>query len=113
VRAAEIAVREPPGADEIDVEALSGLFRRIVEDTAFVFPELKLFQWEGPMHQDLVSVTKAYTFYRSDHGYTPQIQSVAAAFLINLTPFESFVALGNMLNRPLPLAFMSNDAMAV
>jgi hypothetical protein len=113
VREAERAVTEPSAEDEVDVEALSVLFLRIEEDTSTIFPDLKLFQSGGPMHQDLKSLTKAYSFYRADHGYLPGNQAIAATLLLNLTPYESFVALSNMLNRPLPLAFLSNDEMAV
>ena len=38
---------------------------------------------------------------------------MAATFLVNLSPFKSFVALANALNRPLPLAFLTKDPMAV
>lgn len=113
VREAQRTIRESSGDDEIDVDALSSLFQRIKQDATGVLPDLKIFQSDGPLHEDLVTLTKAYTFYRSDHGYIPGTQAVAATLLINLRPFDSFVALGNMLNRALPLAFLSNDAMAV
>ena len=96
-----------------DVDAISALFRKITHDCATVFPELKIFQPGGPLFDDLVKVTKAYAFYRSGFAYIPGAHAVAATFLVNLDPFSTFVALANSLNRPLPLAFLSGDRMAV
>lgn len=89
------------------------MFRRIELDAAAAFPELKIFQPGGPLHEDLVNITKAYAFYRSDQGYIPGTQAVAATLLINLSAVESFVAMVNTLNRPLPMAFLSGDAISV
>jgi hypothetical protein len=58
-------------------------------------------------------LTKAYAFYRSDQGYISGTHSVAATFLMNMNPFQSFVALGNVFNRALPLAFLTRDAISV
>lgn len=65
------------------------------------------------MHDDLVRLTKAYSFYRSGFAYIPGAHAVAATFLVNLSPFNAFVALANSLNRYLPLAFLNGDQMEV
>ena len=108
---AERSIRESTPDDELDT--LSSLFRRIHRDCASIFQDLKIFQPAGPLYNDLVSVTKAYAFYRSDFGYIRGTHAVAATLLVNLGLFETFVVLANSLNRSLPLAFLANDQMAV
>ena len=107
----ERLIRESSPDDDLD--ALSSVLMRIEQDSATIFKDLKLFQPGGPLSDDLLSVAKAYSFYRSDFGYIKGTPAVAATFLVNLSPFASFVALANALNRPLPLAFLTGDAMAV
>lgn len=111
VSEAERTIRESSPDD--DVDAISSVFRRIEQDCSGVFLDLKIFQPGGPMYDDLVRVTKAYAFYRSGFAYIPGSHAVAATFLVNLSPFNAFVALANSLNRYLPLAFLSGDQMAV
>lgn len=108
---AEQVLRDSSLDDEAHNFAI--LFRRIERDSASIFRDLKIFQLGGPLYEDLVSVTKAYAFYRSDIGYFRGTHAMAATFLVNLSPFKSFVALANALNRPLPLAFLTKDPMAV
>lgn len=96
-----------------DVDAVATLFSRIERDCASVFPELKIFHPGGPLFDDLVNITKAYSFYRSGFAYIPGSHAIAATLLVNLDPFNAFVALANALNRPLALAFLSGDEMAV
>jgi len=111
IHEAERALEELSPDD--DTEAYATLFRRIELDCASAFPDLKIFQPGGPLFEDLVRVTKAYILYRTNLGYIPGAHSVVATFLINLDPLSTFVAAANSLNRPLPLAFLSNDHMAV
>lgn len=44
-------------------------FEAIRRDVAEAFPELKIFQPGGPLHDALVDVLMAYAMYRSDVGY--------------------------------------------
>ena len=44
-------------------------FRAIRRDIKAVFPELKIFQPGGPLHDGLLDVLMAYSMYRSDVGY--------------------------------------------
>ncbi len=46
----------------------------IERDVEFAFPELNLFQRQGPMRQELIDVCCAYASYRSDVGYLYGIQ---------------------------------------
>ena len=107
----ERAIRE--SAPDDDIDAISSIFRRMEQDCTNVFEGLKIFQPRGPLYDDLVRLTKAYAFYRSGFAYIPGAHAVAATFLVNLTPFNAFIALANSLNRYIPLAFLSGDQMAV
>jgi hypothetical protein len=44
-------------------------FEAIRRDVAEAFPELKIFQPGGPLHEALLDVLMAYAMYRSDVGY--------------------------------------------
>ena len=89
-------------------------FDAIQRDVNEVFPELKIFQLDGPLHGTLVDVLIAYSMYRSDVGYCPGIHFVAAFLLLNLPdPSATFTALANLLNRPLPLAFLTEDSASI
>ncbi|RKF73889.1 TBC1 domain family member 12 [Golovinomyces cichoracearum] len=79
---------------------------RIKDDVKKTYPELKIFQPDGPLYASLLDVLKAYTMYRSDLGYISGTSTSAALLLLNLpTPCDAFITLANLLNRPLPLAF--------
>ncbi|KAJ9628113.1 hypothetical protein H2204_009515 [Knufia peltigerae] len=85
-------------------------FVDIERDAETAFPELKLFQKNAPLWQDLVDVCEAYACYRSDVGYIYGIQLIAALLLLQLsTPADAFILLANCLNRPIPLGFQTND----
>ena len=103
-------------------------FNAIQRDVKVAFPELKIFQPSGPLHGDLVDVLMAYSMYRSDVGYShgthvsfhrtvivpaDQLMSYQLiAALLSLTlpdPTSVFLSLCNLLNRPLPLAFLTGD----
>lgn len=82
--------------------------RRDVE--AATWTDLKIFQKGAPLHQSLVDVLSAYVMYRSDIGYVAGCNNMAALLLLNLpSATESFIALANVLNRPLPLSFYAAD----
>jgi Rab-GTPase-TBC domain len=49
-------------------------FADVERDANFAFPDLNLFQKNGPMRRDLVDVCCAYASYRSDVGYVYGIQ---------------------------------------
>ena len=45
-------------------------FEAIRRDVKVAFPELNIFQPDGPLHDGLVDVLMAYSMYRSDVGYS-------------------------------------------
>lgn len=47
--------------------------------------------------------------YRSDVGYVYGTHVIAGMLLLNLSPEQSFITLANILNRPLPLAYFTQD----
>ncbi|KAL2019341.1 hypothetical protein VTK56DRAFT_9721 [Thermocarpiscus australiensis] len=109
-RDAEARAKSGHGSAE-DVRAASwfeAISRDVRERT---WPDLRIFQPGGPLHETLVDVLRAYAMYRSDIGYVPGCNTIAALLLLNLpTPTDAFVALANVLNRPLPLSFYASDA---
>ncbi|KAF6809360.1 tbc1 domain family member 12 [Colletotrichum sojae] len=86
---------------------ISSIRKDVAEHT---WQDLRIFQVGGPLHQSLVDVLSAYALYRSDIGYVKGCNTVAALLLLNLpSPSAAFVALANVLNRPLPLSFYAED----
>jgi len=97
-----------------DEEKKKAWLDRIEKDVGSTYPELRIFQPDGPLHGALLDVLKAYAMYRSDVGYVPGTSTIAALLLLNLpTPSASFSALSNLLNRPLPLSFHTSDSGAI
>lgn len=103
-------------------EALGGRYIHIIESTKTVFPQLKMFstqteqppQSEQPLHRDLVDVCLAYSTYRPDISPSSNgIHHIAALLLLNLPAPQAFISLSNILNRPLPLSFLVQDANAI
>jgi hypothetical protein len=88
----------------------------IIQGTKDVWPELKMFAPDQPMHTDLIEICLAYSTYRPDiSGVFSQmgIQHIAALLLLNLPAQEAFIALSNLLNRALPLSFLVQDTNAM
>ncbi len=85
------------------------MFRRLRECVHDTFPHVKIFLPDGRLHQALLDVLMAYLYYRQDIGWLDGVNFVAALLLLNLPTAKSFMALVNLLNRPLPLAVYSND----
>lgn len=81
----------------------------IERDVPHIYPELQMFQRGAPLHYALADILKAYAMYRSDVGYVYGTHLVAGVLCMHLPPNEAFVVLANMLNRPLPLAFLVHD----
>ncbi|PFH60013.1 hypothetical protein XA68_11566 [Ophiocordyceps unilateralis] len=86
-------------------------FERIRRDAGEdTWTELRIFQPGGPLNRALVDVLSAYAMYRNDIGYVPGSNAIAALLLLNLPDAEAaFIALANLLNRPLPLSFYTSD----
>ncbi|KAI1134051.1 TBC domain-containing protein [Hypoxylon sp. FL0543] len=110
-RADEVEERCTAGKASIEDEHKMAWFAQIrteVEEHTWV--DLKIFQAGGPLHENLIDVLRAYAMYRSDIGYVSGCNTVAAVLLLNLaTPGAAFIALANVLNRPLPFALYASD----
>ncbi|OTA55413.1 TBC domain-containing protein [Hypoxylon sp. EC38] len=110
-RAREVEDRCVAGKASIEDERKMAWFTHIktdVEERTWV--DLKIFQLGAPLHESLIDVLRAYAMYRSDIGYVSGCNTVAAILLLNLaTPAAAFVALANVLNRPLPFSFYASD----
>ena len=89
----------------------SAWFDAIHRDVKHTFPDLNIFQTGAPLHDGLVDVLMAYSMYRSDVGYSHGTHLMAAFLSLTMaTPYDTFLALSNLLNRPLPLAFLTGDS---
>ncbi|KAK4124360.1 hypothetical protein N657DRAFT_389051 [Parathielavia appendiculata] len=111
-RAGEAETRAKSGHGSAEDMRAAAWFHAISKDVRErTWPELRIFQPGAPLHQSLVDVLRAYAMYRSDIGYVPGCNTIAALLLLNLpTPTDAFIALANVLNRPLPLSFYASDA---
>ncbi|KAH7062335.1 rab-GTPase-TBC domain-containing protein [Macrophomina phaseolina] len=88
-------------------------FESIRRDTNEAYPELKIFQTGGPLHESLLDVLMAYSMYRSDVGYIYGTHLIAGLLILNMSPPDAFISLANILNRSLPMAFLVNDTNAM
>ena len=106
-------------------------FAAITRDVEDTMPDLCVFQEGQVLHLQLVDVLMAYSMYRSDVGYAHGVHLLAALLLYtySLPPSSSneseknepspkptaetagqvFISLANLLNRPLPLSFLTSD----
>jgi hypothetical protein len=85
----------------------------IARDIRSACPELQAPEKRAPFQNALRDVLKAYAMYRSDVGYVYGTHLVAGILCLHLKPVDAFVALANLLNRPLPLAFLIHDTAAM
>ncbi|KAI4168979.1 MAG: hypothetical protein LQ343_006010 [Gyalolechia ehrenbergii] len=96
---------EPPNE-----KAWFDAIRRDVETIHMTFRELQIFQSGGPLYDGLVDVLMAYSMYRSDVGYSHGSHLLATLLFLTLpSAHATFITLANLLNRPLPLAFLTGD----
>jgi len=85
-------------------------FSAIDRDVPTVYPHLGAFAQGTELHARLTSVLKAYATYRSDVGYVFGVHLIAATLCSHLpNAAGAFITLANLLNRPLPLAFLIHD----
>jgi hypothetical protein len=63
-------------------ERKKGWLSAIESDVKSTYPDLKIFQPEGPLHESLLDVLKAYAMYRSDVGYVhgTSVSSYSSSF---------------------------------
>ncbi|RMJ09938.1 hypothetical protein CDV36_010454 [Fusarium kuroshium] len=110
-RAQEVEARVKDDKGDAEDVKRAKWFQEIRKDAANkTWEDLRIFEVEGPLHQSLVDVLSAYAMYRSDIGYVRGCNTIAALLLLNLPDAGSaFVALANVLNRPLPLSFYACD----
>jgi hypothetical protein len=108
-RARDIRCKKADQLSEQD-SATRTWFADIERDADATFPELNLFQRDGPMRQDLVDICQAYVCYRNDVGFVYGIQLMTALLLLQLeNPWEIFICLANCLNRATPAGFLICD----
>ncbi|KAI5463540.1 hypothetical protein BGZ63DRAFT_422883 [Mariannaea sp. PMI_226] len=111
-RAREVEARVNDDKADADDARRARWFKDIRRDAADrTWNDLRIFEVGGPLHQSLVDVLSAYAMYRSDIGYVPGCNTIAALLLLNLpNAAAAFISLCNLLNRSLPLSFYAADA---
>ncbi|EFW99810.1 tbc domain protein [Grosmannia clavigera kw1407] len=111
-RASEVEARIKAQTGTPDDERYASHFAAIRRDVEHsTWKDLKIFQAGAPLNLGLMDVLMAYSMYRSDIGYVSGCNTIAALLLLNLPgPASAFVALANVLNRPLPLSFYAADS---
>ncbi|KAF4127002.1 TBC protein [Geosmithia morbida] len=111
-RARELESRVDEDRGDADDIRRAQCFDQIRHDAAnATYTDLHIFHEQGPLYRLLVDVLMAYAMYRSDIGYVSGCNTIAALLLLNLpSPATTFIALANVLNRPLPLSFYTGDA---
>eukprot|EP00698_Gefionella_okellyi_P001339 TRINITY_DN11287_c0_g1_i1.p1 TRINITY_DN11287_c0_g1~~TRINITY_DN11287_c0_g1_i1.p1 ORF type:complete len:803 (+),score=100.74 TRINITY_DN11287_c0_g1_i1:39-2411(+) len=73
---------------------------RLIEvDVVRTFPELSLFQHNGPITEHLTEVLQAYACFRPDVGYVQGMSYLAAMLLIYMEPYLAFQCLANLVHR--------------
>jgi Rab-GTPase-TBC domain len=97
--------------DERERDTMGALFAKITASASTVYSDLRIFAPDGPMHQSLLDICKAYAVYRVDASPNAlaNIPSLAALLLLNLPAAPAFITLANALNRPLPSAILTNE----
>ncbi|RPA84999.1 RabGAP/TBC, partial [Ascobolus immersus RN42] len=95
--------------------AVFGLIRRDVAALSAEYEDISLSRGyePGAFGKRLGEVLYAYAWYRRDVGYIHGIHGIAGLLLLNMNKIDAFIALANILNTPLPLAFLTNDAVAL
>lgn len=106
----ELQAKIQSGADLDETEtSFKAMLELLQKDTCSALPELGLYGVNGPMHTQLTEILLAFACYRTDIGYKSGMHELAATLLLNLTPFDSFVALAGMLNHSLCQAIYLRD----
>lgn len=108
----EEKIAEMPG-EERSKSNEAAWFDAVERDVPNVFPELEVFEKGTPVHKALSDVLKAYAMYRNDVGYVYGTHLIAGVLCLHMRAGDAFVVLANILNRPLPLAFLVHDKAAM
>ncbi|CAF1106487.1 unnamed protein product [Adineta steineri] len=81
-------------------ETTSSYIELIQLDVSRTFPQLGIFQQNGPYHEYLQLLLCIYVYFCPEIGYVQGQAFLAAMFLLNLDLFDSFICFSNLLNRP-------------
>lgn len=84
-----------------DEERKKGWLDNIQADVVNTYPELRIFQKGGPLHNSLTDVLKAYAMYRSDVGY---ISGTSVSFSHSVT----FIHLANINRQSQPSSYSTS-----
>ncbi|CAF0746293.1 unnamed protein product [Didymodactylos carnosus] len=85
---------------ETGIESLTNFVELIQLDVSRTFPQLGLFQRNGPYHDYLEILLCTYVYLSPEIGYVQGQAFLAAMFLLNMDLYDSFVSFSNLLQRP-------------
>jgi hypothetical protein len=93
-------------------DPLGDIFAKLKVNASSTYPELNIFQPDGPLHESLLDVCKAYVLYRVDANPSAlaSLPSLVALLLINLPAAPAFITLANALHRPVPSALLASPS---
>ncbi|KAK9377966.1 rab-GTPase-TBC domain-containing protein [Lipomyces chichibuensis] len=95
--------------DRVEIKD-SSIHQQILENVNSIYPETKLYQRNGPLHESLVNILRAYAVYNKGNvEYTHGMSTIAGALLLNLSPPDTFSALANIIAHQSLLSFYKND----
>ncbi|UJR26967.1 hypothetical protein I4U23_008274 [Adineta vaga] len=80
-------------------ETTSSYFELIQLDVSRTFPQLRLFQQNGPYHEYLQLLLCIYVYFCPEIGYVQGQAFLAAMFLLNLDLYDSFICFSNLMHR--------------
>ncbi|CAF0864077.1 unnamed protein product [Adineta ricciae] len=80
-------------------ETTSSYFELIQLDVSRTFPQLGLFQQNGPYHEYLELLLCIYVYFCPEIGYVQGQAFLAAMFLLNLDLYDSFICFSNLMHR--------------
>lgn len=69
-------------------------------DVSRTFPNLCLFQSNGPLNESLNSVLSAYCVLRPDVGYLQGMSFIAAILTLNMDKCDAFICFSNLIDNP-------------
>ncbi|KAJ8104122.1 rab-GTPase-TBC domain-containing protein [Lipomyces tetrasporus] len=96
--------------DKDDVQNGSSTYDQILKDVDCTYPEVKLYQRGGPLHESLVDILRAYTVYsKGNVAYNPGMSTISGALLLNLSAPDTFSALANIIAHQSLLTLYKND----
>ncbi|KAF0990552.1 hypothetical protein HZS_5965 [Henneguya salminicola] len=76
-------------------------------DVNRTYPQLNIFQTNGPLYADLRRVLVAYCCFRRDIGYVQGMSFIVGLLLLNMEAVDAFTVFCNLMNNPFRIALFT------